>query len=551
MFPEARCIDAACTYLIKLATEMELSPSLQDACERWAGRPALTHRGCTLTYAGLWARVLALSWSYRALGIRPGDRVLCQLPISAEHVVAIGAAWACGAIHVGADKDLTGPELSALVARTGAAALIFAPPADAADPLGSLRIVRAAHPSLLAIVDGDHGEEEGHGLGRLLGTPAPEPRPPAPGGPEDAALLVLTSGTTARPKLVVETLPALWGKVRLFAGGLTPGPDDVHLMYLPVSHVFGLKLTLMALASGGRVVALDRFSPGEALRLAREEKATVLSGTPTHLTLLLRQLQHQPDALTGVRAIAFAAAPPPPALIEELYDRLDARLMHVYGCSEGFVTLTTDRDEIRRGAAGRTVFRGPAGTPPTGTIAILDPDQMELLGPGAVGEIAYGSAAPVRYWDDPVAGVDGWYRTGDLGWLDAAGCLTVSGRLKDVVNRGGLKVACAEIEAVLAGHPGVAEGAIAAVPDPVLGEAICACVVPTGPGSPSLAEIRHGLAGRLARHKLPDELVLLESLPRSTFGKLDRKALSALVVESGRPRERLRPEARAITATVQ
>jgi acyl-CoA synthetase (AMP-forming)/AMP-acid ligase II len=503
-----------------------------------------------LTYAELWERILALSWSYRALGIRPGDRVLCQLPVSPEHLIAVGAAWACGAIHVGVDKDLTGPELSALVTRTGATVLLFAPAADAPDPLGPLRIVRAAHPSLLAIVDGEHGEEE-IALGGLLSTPAPELVPPAPGPPEDAALLVLTSGTTARPKLVIETLPALWGKVQLFADGLMPGPADVHLMYLPVCHVFGLKLTLMALASGGRVVTLDRFSPQAAVRLAREERATVLSGTPTHLTLLLRHLEHEPDALSSVRAIAFAAAPPPPVLIEELYARLDARLMHVYGCSEGFVTLTTDRDEIRRGAAGRTVFRGPVGTPPTGAIAILDPDRMEFLAPGAVGEIAYGTATPVRYWDQPTAGRNGWYRTGDLGWLDGAGCVTVSGRLKDVVNRGGLKVACAEIEAVLAGHNGVAECAIVAVPDPILGEAICACVVPTRSLSPGLAEIRHGLGERLARHKLPDELVLLESLPRSPFGKLDRQALRVLVLESERPRERLRPDARAITATVQ
>jgi acyl-CoA synthetase (AMP-forming)/AMP-acid ligase II len=505
-----------------------------------------------VTYAELWKDILALAWSYRALGIQPGDRILCQLPVAPEHVIAVGAAWACGAIHVGADKDLTGPELSALVARTGAVALLYAPPVSAADPLGPLRIVRAAHPSLLAIVDGHEAEEKEHQLARLLSARPPELQPPVPQGPDEAALLVLTSGTTARPKLVVETLPALWGKLRLFADELTPGPDDVHLMYLPVCHVFGLKLTLMALASGGRVVTLDRFSPQAALRLAREERVTILSGTPTHLTLLLRHLDRQPDALAGVRAIAFAAAPPPPVLIGDLYARVAARLMHVYGCSEGFVTLTTDREEICRGAAGRTVFHGPPGTPPTGEVAILDPEGVGFLEPGTVGEIAYGTATPVRYWDQPAAGTDGWYRTGDLGWLDKDGCLTVSGRLKDVINRGGLKVACAEVEAVLAGIPGVEQGAVVAVPDPVLGEAMCACVVPTtGAPAPSLAELRSALGKRLARHKLPDELVVLESLPRARMGKLDRSALRAVVLEPGQPRERLRPETRAVTATVQ
>ena len=530
----------------------QLSPTLHEACERWAERPALTHRGRTLTYAELWERILALSWSYRALGIRPGDRILCQLPVCPEHLIALGAAWACGAIHVGVHWDLTGPELSARVARTGAAALVFGPSREVADPLARLRVVRAAHPSLTAILHGHSGEGGERSLAALLAAPVPEPLPPVPAGPDDAALLLLSSGTTGTPKLVMETLPALWGKMALFAGGLAPRPADVHLIYLPICHVFGLKLTLMALASGGRVLLLDRFSPQAALRLAREERITVLPGTPTHLTLLLRHLADQPDALDTVRAMAFAAAPPPPALIEELYARLNVDLMHVYGCSEGFVSLTTDRDEIRRGSAGRTVFRGPPGTPPTGRVAILAPDRPVLLAPGEVGEIAFETAAPVRYWDEPAAGADGWYRTGDLGCLDPDGCLTVSGRLRDVINRGGLKVPIAEIEAALAGQPGVAESAVIPVPDPVLGEAICACVLPSlGDPPPGLAELRSGLAQLLARHKLPDELCRLDSLPRLAVGKLDRAALIALVVGGDLPRERHRPRLQPTTTVAQ
>ncbi|MGI8410997.1 MAG: class I adenylate-forming enzyme family protein [Solirubrobacteraceae bacterium] len=530
----------------------QLSSSLCEACERWAERPALTHRGRTLTYAQLWERILALAWSYRALGIGPGDRIVCQLPDCPEHLIAVGAAWACGAIHVGVHWDLTGPELSARVARTGAAALVFAPAREVADPLARLRFVRDAHPSLLTILHGHAGEGGEQSLAQLLGAPVPGPLSPAPTGPDDVALLLLSSGSTGTPKLVMETLPALWGKMALFADRLAPRPADVHLIYLPICHVFGLKLTLMALTSGGRVVLLDRFSPPVALRLAHEEQVTVLPGTPTHLTLLLRHLADQPGALDSVRAMAFAAAPPPPALIEELYARLDVELMHVYGCSEGFVTLTTDGDEIRRGSAGSTVFRGPPGTPPAGQVAILAPERMAFLAPDEVGEIAFATASAVRYWDEPDAGADGWYRTGDLGCLDRDGCLTVSGRLRDVVNRGGLKVAAAEIEAALAGQPGVAECVVIPVPDPVLGEAICACVLPcVGDPTPSLAELRSGLAPLLARHKLPDELCLLDSLPRLAVGKLDRAALTALVVGTDRPRERHRPRPEPTTTVGQ
>jgi acyl-CoA synthetase (AMP-forming)/AMP-acid ligase II len=515
-----------------------LAPSIEDACERWAARPAVTHHDRTLTYSELFERILALSSAYRSLGIRPGDRVVCQLPLCPEHLVAVGAAWRCGAIHVGAHRDLTEAELTALVERTQAAAVVFQPPAGLADPLGPLRAVRAARPSVTAIVHGHPAEGGEHSLTELIASSTAGSLPAA-SAPEDTALLLFTSGTTGRPKAVMETLPALWGKMQFFADALSPGPDDVHLMYLPINHVFGLKLTLMALMSGGRLVLLDQYSPEEALRLADDQRVTILPATPTHLTLLLRTLDDG-HRLESLRWIVSAAAPLPAALVEETYDRLGVELMHVYGCSEGFLTVTTARDEIRGGSVGRAVFRGPPGTPPTGSVAILHPDRMEHLPREEVGEIAYGTSRPVRFWGEPARGADGWYRTGDLGRLDCDGRLTISGRLKEVVNRGGLKVACGEVEAVLTGHPGVAECAVIGTPDPVLGEAICACVVQSGEPSPILADVRAALRRRLARHKLPDELCVLDSLPRSAIGKLDRRALAALVVDADLPRERLR-----------
>lgn len=526
----------------------ELAGTVQAACERWGPRPAVTHRGRTLTYAELWERILALAGAYRSLGIRPGDRVVCQLSACPEHVIALNAAWACGAIHVGAPKDLTGPELAALVARTQATAVVYQPPSGRTDPLAPLRAVRETHPSTIPIVHG-HGAESGqHELSELLGSPVGGPEPRAPSGPDDTALLLLTSGTTGRPKAVMETLPALWAKMQFFADALSPGQDDVHLMYLPVCHAFGLKLSLMALTSGGRLVLLDRFSAQEALRLVDEEGVTVLPGTATHLTLLLDSLdpgRHRTDTL---RAAVSAAAPLPPALVDGLHERLGVGLLHVYGCSEGFLTCTTDRADIRRGSVGHTVFQGPEGSPPDGSVAILDPDRRASLPPGEVGEIAFGASRPVRYWEEPAVATDGWYRTGDLGWRDRDGRLFVSGRLKEVVNRGGLKVAAGEVEAALVRHPHLADAAVVPAPDPVLGEAICACVVSTVARPPALAELRAFLGERLARHKLPDELCVLESIPRSGVGKVNRAGLAALVVEADLPRERLRPIARTAAA---
>ncbi|HVM14414.1 MAG TPA: class I adenylate-forming enzyme family protein [Egibacteraceae bacterium] len=538
-----------------------LAPSMQVACERWPARPALTYRGGTLTYAQLWERVLSLAWAYRSLGVGPGDRVVCQLPTCPEHLIAAAAAWACGAIHVGAHRDLTPHELTALVGRTQASAVVAQPPPALEDPRTHLQTVRAAHPSTVLIGHGlapvvedglapvvEDGLAPGlsgvHLLSELLAAPSPHPTPPAAVGPEDTALLVRTSGTTGEPKLVLETLPALWAKMEFFAEAVRPGPDDVHLAYLPISHVFGLKLALMALASGGRVVCLDPFSPEAALRLVAAEGVTVLPGSPTHLTLLLQHLDAARYPVESLRWVVSAAAPLPPGLVPQVYERLGVEMLYVYGCSEGFLTRTTDPDEIRRGSVGRTVFRGSAvspSVPPDGSVAVFDVDGSTPLPAGEVGEIVFGATRPVRYWREPPVATDGWYRSGDLGWLDNDGLLFVSGRLKEVINRGGLKVASGEIEVALGEHPGVSDCAVVPAPDPVLGEAICACVVPASPAPPTLSVLREHLHGRLARHKLPDELCLLEAIPRSAVGKIDRTAVVARVIEGGLPRERLRP----------
>ena len=520
---------------------MQLAPSLHAACERWPERPALTFQGRTLTYAELGRQVAEVAAGYRRLGVVPGDRVVCALPDCPEHVVAMSAAWACGAIHVGTDADLTGSELAWLAERTGAAVLVLQWRPDGQDRIAA---VRAARPEVCIVLRGADGGEGGDGViafstltvGQAAAAPAPVPLV----ADQDTGLLLLTSGTTGKPKAIQETMPHCWAKMQFFADAYEPGPDDVHLVFLPIGHVFGLRLALIALLSGGRLVLLERFSPEEALRTVAEEKVTVLPGMPTHLRLLLDRLEESGHDVSSLEWVISAAATLPRPVTAQVYDRLGAQLLFVYGCSEGFTTLTTDRLEIESGSVGRTVFKGPPGTAPDGTVAVVDGDDRPLP-PGQIGEIVFGARQPVRYWCDPDVAVDGRYHTGDLGRRDEDGRLYLEGRLKELLNRGGLKVSPGEIETVLTRHPAVTDAAIVATPDPVLGEAICACIVAKGPTPPSLAEVRSYLGETLARHKLPDELCLVAHIPRTSIGKVERAALTARVVESDAPRERLRP----------
>ncbi len=519
-----------------------LAPDLKEACRRWSSRPAITFRDETISYAELWRRMSRLAASYRELGVQPGDRVICQLPNGIAHVVAIGAAWAVGALHVGTDNDLTADELVVLLDQVDARALLYQPRPDTDVP-GALARIRAGRPGSHLLVHGSEPVEGTRRLDDLMHGEVPEGvELPGPSDPEQTAVLHLTSGTTGRSKAVMETFTACWAKMQFFADAYQPGPDDVHLVFQPVAHVFGMRLALIPLLTGGRLVLLDRFSPTGALDVVGEQGVTVLPGMPTHHTLMLRALDPERHRVDTLRWAISAATALPAGLADEIHDRFGVEMMYVFGCAEGFTTRTTDRSEIARGSVGRTVFRSPGGTPQDGRVRIIDPADKRPLPAGEVGEIVFGAADPVKYWGAPDAATDGWYHTGDLGRIDPDGCLFVVGRLKELVNRGGLKVAPSEIEAAVVRHDGIADAGVVATPDPVLGEAICACVMPAaGAAIPELAELRTFLADLLARHKLPDELCVVPEVPRTKIGKVDRPVLTSQVVDHDMPRQRWRP----------
>ena len=520
-----------------------LAPSLEAACRRWADRAAVTFQGHTIGYRELWDKVASLAEAYVSLGVRPGDRVVCQLRNNPEHVVALNAAWACGAIHVGTDNDLTGEELSWLVARTDARLLVYQPPLASGGGRDPVSVVRAAAPRTVVAVH--QHPDPGPGTVPLAGLF--EGKTPSSSftahrrRPDETGQLLLTSGTTGRPKAVQETLPACWAKMQFFADAIEPGPDDVHLLFLPMGHVFGLRLSQLALLSGGRLVLQDRFAPEKTWDLVADEGVTILPGMPTHLTLLLGSLNQGRPRPESLRWAITAAARLPGHLAERLYRTLGTEILYVYGCSENFTILTTDQSDITGGSVGCTVFAGPAGEPPDGTIRAVDPEDHTPLAAGQVGELAFGARRPVHYWRAPDSATDGWYYTGDLGRVDPDGRVYVLGRLKELVNRGGLKVAPSEVETVLARHPHVADAAVVGTADPILGEAICACVVPGAECRPALSELRAFLSQSLARHKLPDELAFVAAIPRTKIGKVDRPALAAAVAAAGGADERVRP----------
>lgn len=520
--------------------------ALAVACETWKDRPAITGAGRTLEYGALRTSIDALAGTYRGLGLGRGDRVVCQVANRPEHLIAAAAAWAVSAVHVGADHALTERELDWLLGHTGAAALVLQPQAGSVDVAGTVARIHHSHPSLRIVVvdDGDcPGFDLPDGCTRFSDVAGDAShRPPGASAfsgphPADTAMLLFTSGTTGTPKGSVADHGSFLEGWTACGATLGFGPEDVHLVHLPLAHAFGLSMALMGLLTGGHVVLQDGFSPAAAMALIVEKRVTVISGAPAHYILLLRELDRSPRDVSSLRAGVGSASTFTPALLAELFARLDIEFLLMYGSSEGVGIVTTDRDDMLRGSVGR---------PMPNEVRIVSADGIPVA-PGEVGEIAFNrTIAPVQHWGEPppVAGHgyagsrpgdDGaWYYSGDRGRIDDAGRLFLLGRIKHLIDRGGLKVDPVEIAAVVARCAGVADAAVIGIANPVLGESICACVVPDGSSPVTLSELRRQLARDLAPHKLPDELCIIDAVPRTSLGKTDIDALRAAADASTR-----------------
>jgi acyl-CoA synthetase (AMP-forming)/AMP-acid ligase II len=514
--------------------ERTLAAALTDAARRWPGRPAIQFGDWMTTYAGLEDLVVRLAAAYRGLGVRRGDRVVCQVGNRPEHLVAAATAWACAAIHVAADHKLPGPELSGYLHRTDAKALLYAPIANAADPYEPLRIVQKQYPEVRVIVVGGDPLPGTMAFQDLIDAPlAAHSAWPNPPTAEDPAAIFTTSGTTGSPKMPMGYHGKLHRSWTRLGEELGFGPEDVHLGYLPLAHGLGLMLMTAALMKGSKLVLLERFSAAAVLPLIERQRATVLHGSPTHFRLLLDRLDGEPCDIGSLRIGVGSGAAFTPALLRWIFERMDMDLLLMYGASEGVGVGTTNRAEMLGGSVGRPV---------SGSVAIVN-EAAEPLPPGRVGEIAFSRAvSPVRYWEAPHDGAPagpapeqatGWYHSGDLGRLDGDGRLYVLGRVRDQINRGGLKVDPLEVEEALLRRPEVADAAVLGMANPMLGEVVCACVVPVTGRAVSLPALRDGLARELAEYKLPEELRIFRRIPRTGLGKVNGEVLRAEIAAAG------------------
>jgi acyl-CoA synthetase (AMP-forming)/AMP-acid ligase II len=457
-----------------------------------------------LSHAALHRAAAGLAGALAARGLRAGGRVGLLMENRAAFAVAVMACLRSGLIAVPVGARSQAPEIEHMLEDSGARLVLH----DAA--------LAERLPGGLDAVDVD-----GPDFAAMLGAP---PAPATPGGEEDTAFILYTSGTTGRPKGAMLTHLGLVHSALHFRHAFALGPADRSLMAVPQSHVTGLVANLLSiLGAGGALLVLRRFDVPGFLDLARAERMTHTLIVPAMYELLLRRADLSAAGLGAWRVGAYGGAPMPEATIARLAAALpNLALANAYGATETTspATIMPLGDTTRGASVGRVV--------PCGTLRITDEAGRDRP-PGEPGEIRIGGPMVVPgYWSAPEAAAfeGGEWRSGDVGTLDAEGFLRVLDRLKDVINRGGHKVWSAEVEGVLAAHPDVAEAAVIPVPCPVLGERVRAVVVPHG-AAPDPEALRAHCAARLADYKVPEVIALrAEPLPRNPGGKVVKAMLA-------------------------
>jgi acyl-CoA synthetase (AMP-forming)/AMP-acid ligase II len=495
--------------------------ALEDGSVEYGSAPVTFVSGETVSSATVGeihqqAKDLAAALQQRGVG--PGDAVAVQLTNRMECAVAYQAVLLCGAVLVPIVHIYGVAEVGFILAESRAKALIMLGHLNTTSYLDRLpqlsRIEALAHVIVLD-TQPDNRYESWSSMVASRGT---YQRPIVES--DDVCLLLYTSGTTSAPKGVQHTHNTVLAEQRTLPALLHGSPDDVSLVTFPPGHIAGVGGILRPLLSGIRTVFMDNWDPAQAADVIHGFGITSTAGAPVHLQGLLDRAEH--TKLSTLREFLVGAAP----VTEELGRRASAAgisTFRSYGSTEHPTVTGEHRGEpewARLGTDGKTL--------PGSSVRIVGPSGEELP-IGSDGEVVTrGPEQFVGYRDpelnDGAFTVDGWFRTGDLGHLDAEGRLTITDRIKDVIIRGGETISSNQVEDVLNAHPAIVEGAAVAAPDPRYGDVVGAVVVLRPGAALDLDGLRaHFALSGLAKQKTPERLAIVDALPRTALGKT-RKA---------------------------
>jgi fatty-acyl-CoA synthase len=490
------------------------------------------YAGGDLTYAQLDEKAARLATVLSSGGVAGGDRVAYLGLNSAAFLVTMLAAFRLGAVFVPVNFRLAGPELQAVLHRSGAMTIVCEE-----GHRTSVEKVRGETPlRRFLLVDDDpevpaaEGADGWEPWSALIAAAQPTPSAVAKGF-DDPAILMFTSGTTGLPKGVVLTYGNIWWNAVNVDTVIDTRRGDVTHAVAPLFHIGALNsFVLRTLVRGGTVIVRRSFDPARLLDDLVTHRVNSMFAVPAMLAALSRVPGVFDADLSPLRSIVVAGAPVPPSLIE-LYAAHGIMVQQAWGLTETapFATHLPVEHTLRK--------VGSAGIPmPYTQVRVVDGTNQPLK-PGEAGEIVVrGPNVTPGYWENPEATAaafdeDGWFHSGDVGHLDEDGYLYIVDRLKDMIISGGENVYPAEVERALALMPGVVDVAVVGAPDEQWGETIVAVVSLAEGTAVTLEDVREYAATQLARYKLPRKLKIVGSMPRNASGKLDKTIIRRLVGE--------------------
>lgn len=479
-----------------------------------------------VTYDELAGLVAASAHRLAEAGLGAGDRVALRAGNTPEFVVGLLAAARSHLVVVPVDPALSTAETHQRIAETGARVVLVDPDrrskatdAPTSRPEWTLKVTLSPEPG-------------GAAADLAITTPAGPRAASIPGLTPDDVLIMFTGGTTARPKMVPWTHENIAASLAGVVATYGLGPDDATVAVMPMFHGHGLIAGLLAtLASGGLVLlpAQGKFSAHTFWEDAVAAGATWYTAVPTIHKILLARADSEypgPDRAPRLRFIRSCSAPLNPVTAHALQSSFGAQVLSAYGMTE-----TTHQATSMSPAAGASEGADTVGRSSGVQIRIVGDDNRPCP-VNVTGEVWLRGRTVVRgYLDNPAetarSFTDGWFHTGDLGSVDADGVLTLTGRIKELINRGGEKISPEHVEEVLGAHAGIGEAAVFGIPDPLYGERVNAAVVADPGASLDQQELHAYCKARLSAFEVPDEIAIVASLPHTAKGSIDRGALLA------------------------
>ncbi len=502
---------------------LTLGQVLEKAASDSPGKVAIVDGDKRITYAELDAMADALAAALAELGFKKGDRIAIYMKNSLELVAVFYGMQKIGAIAVWINAIYRMHEAEFILKNSEARGLFIFTQWDGYDYLNETLKIKKQLPELEFIMTSGRAKGESvYSFETLIEKGRERNAPVASIDPrEDLCMLLYTSGTTGMPKgAMIRHYAAVRGAWE-YSQGTQATSKDKFIGFLPMSHSYGCgSILIQPILLQATLVLMDKFDVERAFRLIEREKITLQLAAPPHYIMELNNKNRSNYDLSSLRAGMIAGMIAPEGLIKRVETEMGIYLTSFWGASEvgpglGTMCPYPSALEIREKYIGKSVSDTQ--------IRVVDPVTQEEMPDGEVGELTLrGWHVMKGYWKNPEGTrkqiVDGWLFMGDLASRENDGFYKIYGRTKDLINRGGYKINPYELESLIVDHPKVSQVCVVATPNPVLGESICVCIIPKSGETPSLKEIREYIKGKVAPHKLPDEMSIMQDFPKLSGG---------------------------------